>query len=286
MNLRFLFKSMCLLALMSLSLAGCWQRGKKNGETQTGVFTNNTINVGYISCPPGFIVDPNTKEKSGIFNDVLVEIAKRNNLVINYKEEVAWATMIETLNLNRVDLIASPVWATPERKANADFSRPVFFSPIGIFVRADDNRFDKDLSKINDPKVRIAALDGEINYYIGKKDFPLAELKPLPNNVDLTQLYLEVQTKKKDVVFADPMFVYDYMEKNPNQLKNIAAKAPIRNYPDGYMFKKGNSEIGEFLNVEIGKLLEDGTIDKIIEKYVPFEGAVISANDPLGVEKQ
>lgn len=276
-----------LFALVSVSLllGGC-KNSNKAKEKDDNLFANNTINVGYISCPPGFIVDPNTKEKSGIFNDVLVEIAKRNNLTINYKEEVAWATMIETLNLDRVDLIASPVWATPERKANADFSRPVFFSPIGVFVRIDDNRFDNDLSKINNPKVKIAALDGEINYYIAKKDFPLAELKPLPNNVDLTQLYLEVQTKKKDVVFADPMFVYEYMEKNPNQLKNIAAKTPIRNYPDSYMYKKGNAKIGEFLNVEIDKLLKDGTIDKIIGKYIPFEGAVISASDSLAVEKQ
>jgi len=82
------------------------------------------------------------------------------------------------------------------------------------------------------------------------------------------------------------MFVYEYMEKNPNQLKNIAAKTPIRNYPDSYMYKKGNAKIGEFLNVEIDKLLKDGTIDKIIGKYIPFEGAVISASDSLAVEKQ
>jgi polar amino acid transport system substrate-binding protein len=255
-------------------------------ETKNEVFANKAIKVGYISYPPGFIVDPNTKEKSGIFNDVLVEIAKRNGLTIDYKEEVTWATMIEALKTDRVNLIANPVWATKERKENADFSKPVYFSPIGVYVRADDNRFDADRSKINDPSVKIAAVDGEVNNFIGKSDFPKAELKPFPNNIDVAQLFLEIQTKKKDVTFAEPMFAYDYMQKNPGKLKNIGEKSPIRNYPNCYMYKKGESKVGDFLNAEIDKLIKDGTIDKIIAKYEPFKGAVISASDSLGVDIQ
>ncbi|GHT78627.1 amino acid ABC transporter substrate-binding protein [Bacteroidia bacterium] len=280
-------KSVSFLALLIiLIISGCKNTNNNAKVGDDVVFADSTIKVGYISYPPGFIIDPNTKEKSGIFNDVLVEIAKRNNLTINYKEEVTWATMIEAISTNRVDLIANPVWATPERKAVADFSIPIYFSPIGIYVRADDNRFDTDISKLNDPKVRIAAVDGEINYSIGKFDFPLAEVKPFPNNIDVAQLYLEIQAKRKDVTFAEPMFAYDYMQKNPGKIKNIGEKAPIRNYPNGYMYKKGNSKTGDFLNTEIEKLLKDGTIDKIIGKYLPFEGAVISATDSLAIERQ
>jgi polar amino acid transport system substrate-binding protein len=277
-------------ALILLSVLGYWFYNNNNKPIQTAskpqLFYNNSINVGFISYPPGFIVDPNTKEKSGIFNDILLEIAKRNNLLINYKEEVTWATMIEALKTDRVNLIANPVWATPERKENADFSKPVYFSPIGVFVRADDNRFDTDRTKLNDPKIKIAAVDGEINYSIGKQDFPLAEVKPFPNNIDVAQLFLEIQTKKKDVTFAEPMFAYDYMQKNPGKLKNIGEKAPIRNYPNCFMYKKGESKVGNFLNTEIDKLLKDGTIDKIIAKYAPFKGAVISATDSLAVDIQ
>lgn len=258
----------------------------KNEPDENILIQDNTIDVGYMSVPPGFIVDPNTKEISGIFNDVLVEIAKRNGLTINYKEEVAWATMIETLNANRVDLIANQVWATPERRASADFSNPIYFSPIGIFVRADDNRFDDDFNKINDPSVRIAALDGEINFHIAESDFPKAELKPLPNNVDVAQLFMEVATNKKDVFFVDPMFAFNYTKNNPGKLKNIAINSPIRNYPNAYMFKKGNVKLENFINSELEKLINDGSIDKIIEKYIPFKGAVISVTDSLAVEKQ
>lgn len=275
-----------ILFVLSLGLVSCnWNKTNTN-ENSVEIFPQGKIKVGYISYPPGFIVDPNTKEKSGIFNDILVEIAKRNGLTIDYREEVTWATMIEALKTNRVNLIANPVWATKERKENADFSIPVYFSPIGVYVRADDNRFDVDRSKINDPSVKIAAVDGEINFSIGKQDFPKAEVNPFPNNIDVAQLFLEIQTKKKDVTFAEPMFAYDYMQKNPGKIKNIGESSPIRNYPNCYMYKKGETKIGDFLNTEIDKLIKDGTIDKIILKYLPFKGAVISANDSLAVDIQ
>ncbi len=286
-NLKTNFAGLLMLIASVFILSSCNYSNHNNStESKNEVFANKTIEVGYISYPPGFIVNPNTNEKSGIFNDLLVEIAKRNNLKIDYKEEVTWATMIEALKTDRVNLIANPVWATKERKENADFTKPVYFSPIGIYVRANDDRFDKDRTKINDPSVKIAAVDGEVNNFIAKSDFPKAELKPFPNNIDVAQLFLEIQTNKKDVTFAEPMFAYDYMQKNPVKLKNIGAKSPIRNYPNCFMYKKGESKVGDFLNAQIDQLIKDGTIDKIIAKYEPFKGAVIRATDSLAIDRQ
>jgi ABC-type amino acid transport substrate-binding protein len=253
---------------------------------QSSESAQKKLRLGYISYAPGFIVNPNTKEKSGIFNDILIEIAKKNNYKLEYKEEVTWATMITSLETDRVDIIANPVWATKERKVKATFSKPLYFSPIGIYVRNNDFRFDKNRKKINDPSIKIAAVDGEINSFIGKTDFPKASLEPFPNNIDVAQLFLEIESKRKDVTFAEPMFAYDYMQKNPGKIKNIASKSPIRNYPNSFMIKKGNKILENELNKTISILLKNGTIDKIIKKYQPFKGVVISASDPMGIERQ
>lgn len=254
--------------------------------TEQSESAQKILKLGFISYPPGFIVNPNTKEKSGIFNDILIEIAKKNNYKLQYKEEVTWATMITSLENDRVDIIANPVWATKERRIKATFSKPVYFSPIGIYVRSDDFRFDKNRKKINDSSIKIAAVDGEINNFIGKTDFPKANLQPFPNNIDVAQLFLEIESKRKDVTFAEPMFAYDYMQKNPGKIKNIATKSPIRNYPNSFMIKKGNKLLESELNKTISVLLKNGVIDKIIKKYEPFKGAVISASDPMGIERQ
>lgn len=262
------------------------QTSSSTTNAQKALFADSTITVGFISYPPGFIVDPNTKEKSGIFNDILLEIARRNNLKVNYKEEVTWATMIESLKTGRVDLIANPVWATNERRAQADFSTPVYFSPIGAYVRADDNRFDGDLTKLNVSAVRIVGVDGEINSVIASTDFPNANLTLLPNNIDVAQLFLEIQSGRRDVTFAEPMFAFDYMKANPNKIKNIAVDEPVRNYPNSYMFDQGNPELKSFLDSEIQRLVESGFIDRVLAKYAPFEGAVISVSDPRAIERQ
>lgn len=275
-----------VLLLLFISCNNLNSDKKNNSDLLSRIKETKEIKVGYVSYPPGFIVDPNTNEKSGIFNDVLLAIAKDNDLKIIYKEEVTWATMIESLKTGRVDLIANPVWATNERKKNADFSTAVYYSPIGVYVRENDNRFDNDRSKINDSKVKIAGVDGEINTIIGREDFPKAQLKPFPNNIDVAQLFLEIESGRKDVTFAEPMFAYDYINKNPGKIKNIGKSDPIRSYPNGFMFKQNEDDFKEFLNRSINKLIENGQINEIIDQYKPFEGAIIKVTDSLARDIQ
>ena len=281
---------MALIFLIGLGFSSCKNDKVKTQDsialsTFNKILNKGQIDVGYINYPPGFIVDPNTNEYSGIFKEVLAEIAKRNNLKLNFKEPVTWATMIQDVNLGKVDMLSSPVWATKARKEVVDFTNPVYFSPIGVFVRANDDRFANNYSKLNDPKIKIAAVQGEVNNEIGKTDFPLAQLDPFTDDIAVSQLFLEIKSGRKDVTFAEPMFAHDYIKKNPNTIKNIALTNPIRNYPNSFLVKKGESDLKEFLNSEIKKLANDGTIDQILEKYAPFKGAVISITDSLAIAK-
>jgi hypothetical protein len=71
------FTGLSILFVSVFILNACNNSTKSSGDDKNQVFQHRIIHVGYISYPPGFIVDPNTKEKSGIFNDILVEIAKK-----------------------------------------------------------------------------------------------------------------------------------------------------------------------------------------------------------------
>ncbi|MDI9338410.1 MAG: transporter substrate-binding domain-containing protein [Alphaproteobacteria bacterium] len=231
------------------------------------LFPNNTIDVGYISYPPAFIINPNTNEKSGIFYDILQEIAKRNNLKINFKEELNWPTMLEALNSKRVKLIANPAWETIYRRNNAFFSSPIYFSPIGIFVRYDDNRFNNNFSQINNPNVRIIGVEAEINGEIARTNFPRAQLIELPQNSTITDFIAGVVDNRGDVTFIEPMFAYDYDRRHPNKIKNITSHNPIRQYANSYMFKHGDTALQSFLNKNIKNLNDSGIIERIIRRY-------------------
>ena len=72
-----------IMLVASLLFFGC--TGKENQSSNTvatkstydKVLESKTIRVGYISYPPSFIKDPNTKNLSGIFHDVLMEAGRK-----------------------------------------------------------------------------------------------------------------------------------------------------------------------------------------------------------------
>jgi polar amino acid transport system substrate-binding protein len=272
-------KSILLLSLCSAAiLAGCGQKTSAPITAPAVIPAPKpvvrTINAGFISYAPGFIVDPNTNVKSGITYEVLEEIAKRKNLKVNYTTEAAWGTMIELLDANRVDIMANPVWMTESRIGKVEFSTPVYYSPIGTYVRPGQTKVTS-LSGINLPSVKIAAVDWEGGQQIAKTLFSNANLISFPVGTDVSQMLLEVALGKEDVTFAEPIFAYEYIKNNPGKLLNIAETTPVQKWANSFMMKKGNTELQAIINQGINELVADGTLDKILNKYEPFPHAVI-----------
>ena len=119
----------------------------KTQTTYEKVVESGTIKVGYIPYAPSFIVDPNTGEYSGTFYEVLEEIGTKLDIEIDYAQELGWGTMIESVKSGQVDLIVTGIWPTTERAKHVDFVDPLYYSTAKAYVRADDNRFDGDLTR-------------------------------------------------------------------------------------------------------------------------------------------
>lgn len=268
-------KNLCLLFIAAFLLASCNQKTADNNGQQSvynKVITSGTITCGYISYPPGCIKDPNTGKLSGVFVETLEKAAENLGLKVVWKEEVGWGTMIEGLKTNRYDLIGSPVWANAVRGKLADFTVPLFYSGIGIYVRADDNRFNNTsggLKAIDNKNIKISIIDGDISDLITKNDFPNASVLSLPQNSENSQLFLNVANNKADLTFIEPSFAEKYILNNPGKIKNIAADKPIRVFPNTMMFKKGETDFQNMLNVAIAELINSGYVDKLIDKYDP-----------------
>jgi carboxyl-terminal processing protease len=117
------------------------------GERQdllTTVLDKGEIRVGYLVYPPSIIKDPNTGELSGIFYEAIEEVGSNLNLEINWIEEVTVGTMLEGLRVGRYDIVGSGIWPNAARARHADFSIPLYYSAIGVYVRSGDDRFSDD----------------------------------------------------------------------------------------------------------------------------------------------
>ncbi len=271
-------------AITVFALTGCPQQGEsQRGSSQPAfdrVINKKSIRVGYISYPPSLTKDPNTGKITGIFHDVLQEIGRRADLKIEFCEEVTWGTMIEAVNSGRVDLICTGLWPNSTRAKFADFTDPIYFSPIRAYVKAGDKAFDKDLGKANAPSVRIAAIDGEMTSIIAKTDFPQAVSHSLPQSTDVSQVLLEVAGGKASLTFVESAVARDFLDKNPDAVQEVSGVPPVRVFPNVMMVAKGEAKLVSLLNTSLNELANTGFIDQTVNHYEKAPGLFLRRSLP------
>jgi polar amino acid transport system substrate-binding protein len=180
--------------------------------------------------------------------------------------------MIEGLQTNRYDVVVSGIWPNSSRARIVDFSRPFYYSAIGVYVRKDDDRFTGNLKEINSDRWKIATIDGEMSDIIARTQFPKAKRDSLPQLSDVSQLLLDVASRKADVTFVEPYFGYQYLKNNPNTVKNVAAEHPIRIFGNTVMFRRGQFEFKAMLDTAIEELVNTGIVDTLLDRYEPQPG--------------
>ena len=261
-----------LVILASFMMVSCSKNSRNAGQKETvydRVIKAGKIRCGYVIHPPGSIKDPNTAKLSGIHVELMEAVGKNLGLKIEWTEEVGWGTMIEGLSADRYDLIASPVWPTSARGKLCDFSVPIFYSVLGAYVRADDNRFTNNLGSLNSETVKISTIDGEISDIVARAQFPKAQRVSLAELSGVSQALLAIPQKRADVAFVEPYIGNEFLRNNPGTIKNIAVDKPIRFYPNTMMFKQGEIRFKTMLNTAIEDLFSDGTLDALTSKYDP-----------------
>ena len=262
------------IPIVLVTFSACKQMNTGDATTASAtvyerVIEQDKVRAAYINYPPACMKDTKTGEMSGIFVDVITKACENLGLELEWTEEVGWASQIEGLDANRYDIVGSPVWANVVRGTKTTMSTPVYYSGIGMYVRADDNRFDDDWSKINNPDVKVGVIDGETSAVIAAQDFPNAQKYSSVQLTDISQKFLDLESKKCDVVFAEPYYAYEYEKNNPGTIKNIASESPVRLFGNCYMFRKDEFQMKHMLDVAIQDLINSGFVEKTIAKYEP-----------------
>lgn len=288
------FRNLVLGVVFLAACAGCTGGQGAKGSQSAGtaqaavydrVIESGTIRAAYITYPPACMKDTKTGKMSGIFVETIEKAAENCGLKVQWTEEVGWGSQIEGLKADRYDIVGSPVWANPTRGKETTLSIPTYYSGIGIYVRQNESRFRGDWATINSPNVRIATIDGETGDLIARTQFPNAQRVSLPQTADISQLFLQINTNKADVCFAEPYFAYEFLKNNPNSVKNIAAENPIRVLGNVYMFKRGEQDFKQMLDTALEDLLNSGYVDQLIDKYEPVSGTFYRVAKPYRISK-
>src|SRR5258708_7000279 len=227
------------------------------------------------------VVDPNTKAKTGIMPDVIGEAAKALGVQVSYVEETTFASMVDTLDNGRADIVVSGIWPSSSRALRADFSRVVYYSPMYAYVRSDVSRFDNKPGAINSKTVRIATIDGELSAIVAQSDYPTVSAVSLPQQADVSQLLLQLSSHKADVTFVEPAVADEFLAKNAGSIRRVAGVPPVRLFPNCFLFRKGDTGLRDAINIAIVELTNSRRLPSIIGPRDPDGSHFIVPSPPV-----
>ncbi len=231
------------------------------------VMRTQTFRCGYGVWEPHFMKDPNTGKLSGLYHDYMLELGKALSLKIEFTEETDWTAFGHALESGRIDGFCFDIWPTGARAREMDFTRPIFYTVINAYVRADDNRFDKKLDAINSDKVTISTLDGEMSNTIAANDYPAAKVLSAPQIAGQVAMMDNVATGKADITFTDPSSANNYMAAHPGKMKMVVGSEAVRIFGSTTAIKKNEYPLKALLDAGTSELLQSGVVERILKKY-------------------
>jgi ABC-type amino acid transport substrate-binding protein len=234
------------------------------------IMRTGTVRCGYVVYPPYIIRDPNTGKLSGVFYDYTQKIGDLAGLKIDWNAETDYLTFITDMEKGRYDVYCGGLWADTNQAKTLDYSIATNYNGIGVYVRADDHRFDQNPDSLNDPQFKFASIDGDTSQIVLRDVFPKASQVSMPNITDVTMLAENVKTGKADATIMGEIVGNGYLEANPGSLRNIYKDQPVKVYENLYAFTptKDSQSLVTMFNVAIKELLYSGALDAMTAKYM------------------
>lgn len=278
------FAGVALLFIFLLSTFSAFAADQKESAYDR-VMRTGVLHCGYIVYPPETIKDPNTGKLSGTVIDTTEALGKQLGLKIDWTEEVPFANLFAGLKSGRIDALCAGLFESPARAREALFTIPSNYGVTYVFTRVGDTRFDNGFSSIDDPKIKIATIDGELGQSIATEQFPRASQTALPQMSDVSMVLETVATKKADVAFLQKGPAKGFLKNNPGKVR-IAGKEPLRAFPAPLIAVRPDETSLKFLlDAGIRTLLLNGTVEKILRRYDPELDSYLLVAKPYEVSK-
>ncbi|MGE3770074.1 MAG: substrate-binding periplasmic protein [Bdellovibrionales bacterium] len=265
-----------LLVLLALAagFAGAWLFNKEAAKETAAiesvydrVMRTGTIRCGYLSSTVFLEIDVNRNQLHGIVYDYMEQLAKNLGLKVEWTEELGRGDFGPALQADRIDAYCTAMSISAERAKAADYTMPYIGNIFWLYVRQDDNRFDGNIEKINDPSVKIVAIEGDIFGKIARQHFPKATLTELVQLSPDTDPLLYVATGKADVVIATHFVGKRYDKLNPGQVRHVRTLEPFVVSPFAIPIKHGETKLKRVLDLATQEMIYNGQLDAIIDKY-------------------
>ncbi|MEO9338991.1 amino acid ABC transporter substrate-binding protein [Mesorhizobium sp. SB112] len=248
--------------LKSLFIAGALQAAlvampAHAGENLNDIKAAGALKIGTEGTYAPFTYHDGSGKLVGFDVEIGEAIAERLGVKAEFLEG-KWDGLIAGLDAKRYDAVINQVGITEARKQKYDFSEPYIASKAVLIVRSDDDSV-KDFADLKGKKSAqsLSSNFGKIAEAAG------AELVGTDGFDQSIQLVLN---RRADATINDSLSFLDFKKHKPDAPVKIAAEQPDADY-SGVIIRKGEPELLAAINDALKSIKDDGTYQKISDKY-------------------
>lgn len=248
-NLKKISAILCA-ALICVSITAC---GSKSDKAYT---------VGMEPTFPPFDTTNDKGDLDGFDVDLMNAIAKDQGFKVEFKS-LEFDGLITGLKSGNIDIVASGMWASDERKKEVDFSDTYYNSGLVVAVKTDDNAIKgvNDLTK----DMKVAAQIGTSSAELIQKMQKEGKIKEAKIYNKVSEAVQDLQNGGVSALINDKPVTLEYMNKQQGKIKIVGDTLNEEKF--GIAVKKDNKELLEKINKGLENLKKSGEFDKLLKKW-------------------
>lgn len=223
----------------------------------TGLFAQEVYKVGTSPGYPPFEFIKDGKI-SGFDIDLVEEIAKVLNIKVEFVP-IEFDGLIAAIKAKKIDLIASGMNKTPAREKNVEFSKP-YYESVNYYVKLKDNDKLNSLADLSNG----AKIGAQLGTLQAEEISKIKGVKPFLNAEHMVFILATIN-KKIDGFILEAAVAKGYMKNYPEL--SVFAKSTIEGEGVCLAFYKGNTKLRDDFDNAIQVLKDNGTYQKLLEKY-------------------
>ncbi len=201
----------------------------------------------------------------GSFEGIDVEIAGKVAEKLGLElvvDDMDFGSVITSVQSGKSDIAMAGLTVTEDRKQNVDFSDTYATGVQMVIVP-----IDSDIESIDDLQGKlIGCQESTTGYIYCSDDYGEDMVTAFPNGANAVQALL---SGKVDAVVIDSQPAQEFVAQNAGKLKMLGTEYVSEDYAIGV--SKDNTALRDAVNNALKELIDDGTVQSILDKYIKAE---------------
>ena len=201
----------------------------------------------------------------GSFEGIDVEIAGKIAEKLGLElvvDDMDFGSIITSVQTGKSDIAMAGMTVTDERKQNVDFS-DTYATGVQVVIVP----LDSDIETIDDLQGKlIGCQESTTGYIYCSDDYGEDMVTAFPTGANAVQALL---SGKVDAVVIDSQPAQEFVAQNAGKLKILDTEYVTEDYAIGV--SKDNTALRDAVNNALKELIDDGTVQSILDKYIKAE---------------